>query len=309
MLSLTLRQLEYATAVAKHGGMTTAAEALHVSQPALSVAIAHLETLLGRPLFLRRAGGRLTPTSFGRNWLDRAEQQLLGLARLTDLTNTTEDIHLAVFEDLAAGCLAPLLSLTAKLIPNIRITPHIIGFNEIYEFLKTGKCDLALTWDLGLQADITRQTLACIAPHAIMAPDHSLAKNPTTTLTALAEHPLILTDQGLSIAHMRALFTQRGLQPKVQYRTASLDLMRSFAANGLGIGLSYTNPAARQSHDGKPLTTRLITDAGCEPLILAHLAQNPPTQALRELATLVPLALPAGLNPTLSANIETALKF
>ena len=39
MLSLTLRQIEYATATARHGGMTAAAAALHVSQPALSVAL------------------------------------------------------------------------------------------------------------------------------------------------------------------------------------------------------------------------------------------------------------------------------
>ena len=80
MLSLTLRQLEYATAVGRHGGVTAAAEALHVSQPALSVSLAQLEALLGRPLFLRRAGGRLTPTAFGRGWLDEAEAQLAALA-------------------------------------------------------------------------------------------------------------------------------------------------------------------------------------------------------------------------------------
>lgn len=51
MLSFTLRQLEYATAVARNGGMTAAAQALNVSQPALSAALAQLETLLGKPLF------------------------------------------------------------------------------------------------------------------------------------------------------------------------------------------------------------------------------------------------------------------
>ena len=57
MLSLTLRQIDYATAVARHGGITRAAEALHVSQPALSVALGQVEAAVGQPLFLRRAGG------------------------------------------------------------------------------------------------------------------------------------------------------------------------------------------------------------------------------------------------------------
>ena len=52
MLSTTLRQLDYACAIARHGGLTAAAEALHVSQPALSVALAQIERQLGQQLFL-----------------------------------------------------------------------------------------------------------------------------------------------------------------------------------------------------------------------------------------------------------------
>lgn len=295
MLSLTLRQLEYATAVARHGGMTAAAQALHVSQPALSVALAQLESLLGRPLFLRRAGGRLTPTAFGRGWLDLAEAQLAALSRLTHPDAASEDIRLAVFEDLAPTCLAPILTYAATLAPQLRITPQVMDFETLSDALHGGKTDLALTWDLGLQSDIARQSLAQIAPHAILPPDHPLAQHPSLSLHHLADQPLILTDQGLSLGHMRGLFAQAGLTAQIHHRTASLDLMRSYAANGLGIGLSYTNPAARLSPDGKPLVTRPIRDAGAEPLILAHLAQNPPSAAAQQLVALIPQALPAAL--------------
>ncbi|GLS85056.1 LysR family transcriptional regulator [Cypionkella aquatica] len=295
MLSLTLRQLEYATAVARHGGMTAAAQALHVSQPALSVALGQLETLLGRPLFLRRAGGRLTPTAFGRSWLELADAQLSALVRLTDPNAATEDIRLAVFADLAPTCLAPILTYTARLAPHLKITPQVMDFEMLSDALYKGKADLALTWDLGLQSDIARQTLARIAPHAVLAPDHPLAHHPSLRLADLGPEALILTDQGLSLGHMRGLFAQAGLTPQIRHRTASLDLMRSYAANGLGVGLSYTNPAARLSPDGKPIVTRPISDAGTEPLILAHLAQNPPSAAAQQLASLIPQALPTTL--------------
>ena len=295
MLSLTLRQLEYATAVARHGGMTAAASALNVSQPALSVALAQLEALLGRPLFLRRAGGRLTPTAFGRGWLDLAEAQLTALTRLTDPNGITEDIRFAVFEDLGPSCLAPILTYAAMLAPHLKITPQVMDFETLSDALRKGKIDLALTWDLGLQSDIARQTLARITPHAILPPDHPLAQNTILSLAQLAAEPLILTDQGLSLGHMRGLFAQAGLNPQIRHRTASLDLMRSYAANGLGVGISYTNPAARLSPDGKPLVTRPIRDAGTEPLILAHLAQNPPSAAAQQLRALIPQALPAAL--------------
>ena len=98
------------------------------------------------------------------------------------------------------------------------------------------------------------------------------------------DHPLILTDQGLSISHMRGLFARAGLQPSLARRAATLDLMRSLAANGLGVGLSYTNPAARLSQDGKPLVTRPIHDAGSEAIVLAWVKGNPPAPAQDQLA-------------------------
>jgi DNA-binding transcriptional LysR family regulator len=292
MLSLTLRQLEYAVAVARHGGVTAAAQALHVSQPALSVALAQLETLLGRALFLRRPGGRLTPSGFGRGWLEAAEAQVLALTRLTQAgAGLAPVVRFAVFEDLAPTALAPLLTYAARHAPNLILLPQVMGFEALAEALRAGQVDLALTWDLGLQTDMARQVLARIPPHAVLAAGHALAGRPTISLQDLAEQPLILADQGLSLGHMRALFAARGLTPQIRHRTASLELMRSYAANGLGVGLSYTNPAARHSHDGKPLVTRPLSDAGAEPIVLAHLAQNPLSEGAATLAELVPLAL------------------
>lgn len=290
MLSLTLRQLEYAVAVARHGGVTAAAHALHVSQPALSVALSQLEALLGRPLFLRRAGGRVLPSSFGRVWLEQAEAQLAGLAALVRSDTTEAQARLVIFSDLAPTCLAPLLA-TAQL-HGLALVPQVLGFEPLAEALHQGRADLALTWDLGLDIGIERRVLARIAPHAVLHPDHPLALRPALALADLATEPLVLADQGLSLGHMRALFSNAGLAPRIAHRTASLELMRSYAANGLGVGISYTNPASRQSQDGQALVTRPITDAGTEPLVLARLAGNPLSEAALRLAALLPLALP-----------------
>jgi DNA-binding transcriptional LysR family regulator len=290
MLSLTLRQLEYAVAVARHGGVTAAAEALHVSQPALSVALSHLEATLGRPLFLRRAGGRVLPSSFGRVWLEQAEAQLAGLARLTHAEDAGAEPRLLIFQDIAPTCLAPILAQAAR--QGIAIAPQVLGFEALAEALHQGRGDLALTWDLGLEIGIERKVLARVAPHAVLAADHALARQATLTLADLAGQPLVLADQGLSLGHMRALFSQHGLTARIAHRTASLELLRSYAANGLGIGISYTNPAARHSQDGQALVTRPILDAGSEPLVLARLAGNPLSQGAAALAALIPVTLP-----------------
>ncbi len=290
MLSITLRQLEYATAVARHGGMTAAAQALHVSQPALSVAIRQLEGHLGRALFLRRAG-TIAPTAFGRGWLHQAEAQLAALGRLMQGEGIDAPVRLAVFHDLAPMLLAPLLAGAARALPDVTVDPQVMDFETLSAALSEGRADLALTWDLGLPADCPRQVLARIAPHAVLASDHPLAATEALHLSDLADQPLILTDQALSLAHFRSLFASRGLGARIVHRPASTDLMRSFAAHGFGIGLAYSRPLPDASPDGRPLAIRPILDAGAEALVLAR-APGAAAPAARRLAGALPGLLP-----------------
>ncbi|HHQ42378.1 MAG TPA: LysR family transcriptional regulator, partial [Chromatiales bacterium] len=50
-LSLTLRQLQVFEAVARHASFTRAAEALYLTQPAVSMQVRQLEQQVGLPLF------------------------------------------------------------------------------------------------------------------------------------------------------------------------------------------------------------------------------------------------------------------
>jgi len=297
MLSVTLRQLEYATAVARTQSVTLAAQSLNVSQPALSVALAQLEAQVGQPLFLRRPGGPMVPTSWGRAFLEEAARILSDLARLTSGgAARATPVTLGCFEDLAPLILAPLLTRLAAAAPDIALIPQVGGFEAMADDLARGRIDLALTYDLGLDRRFVRTEVARFAPHAVLAPDHLLAGRGELTLADLADGPLILADQGLSVGHMRALFTRAGLSPQIAHRVATLELMRSFAANGLGIGLSYTRPAPHQSYDGKPLVTRPVTDAGAgEPIVLVHHGENPLSASAAALAELIAraIALPA----------------
>ncbi|ROQ82530.1 DNA-binding transcriptional LysR family regulator [Streptomyces sp. CEV 2-1] len=69
---MSLRQFEYALAVAEEGSVTAAAERLHVAQPSVSQQIRGLERELGVQLFARTPAG-LVPTVVGRAFLREAE--------------------------------------------------------------------------------------------------------------------------------------------------------------------------------------------------------------------------------------------
>lgn len=72
---MDVRQLSYVVAVADHGGFTKAAAAMHVSQPALSQAVASLERELGAPLF-DRLGRSVRLSAAGRALLPSARQAI-----------------------------------------------------------------------------------------------------------------------------------------------------------------------------------------------------------------------------------------
>lgn len=69
---MSLRQYEYALAVAEEGSVTAAAELLRVAQPSVSQQIRGLERELGVQLFDRTPTG-LVPTVVGRAFLREAE--------------------------------------------------------------------------------------------------------------------------------------------------------------------------------------------------------------------------------------------
>ena len=74
-MSIDLRLLRHAQALAEHGSFSRAAEALDIAQPSLSRGIKELETRVGLPLFIRSRSGH-EPTDFGRVFLQHAAEVL-----------------------------------------------------------------------------------------------------------------------------------------------------------------------------------------------------------------------------------------
>ena len=79
---MKLSQMRYFSAVCHLGGITRAAERLHISQPAVTAAIQSLEDELG-VLLLSRGGRTLVPTPDGETFLARCDSILEEVDGLT----------------------------------------------------------------------------------------------------------------------------------------------------------------------------------------------------------------------------------
>lgn len=259
MLYNTLRQYEYILAIAEAGSLTDAAAHLNVSQPSLSVAISRVEETLGQPLFIRRKGAAIRITPFGHKFI-REARSLVDLATSIEAgVERAQSFVLGCFDDIAPWYLAPALQNLQRQFPDFAFQGREGGFAELAADLTEGRIDLAMSYDVGFDDGFDRLKLKSISPVVFLTEEHPLARKQTITLRELAEHPLILSNEGLSEGFVRRLFERLDLTPSIAIRAASLESMRSFAAHGLGIGLSYTCPPTEMSYDGSALITRPIS--------------------------------------------------
>ena len=272
MLYLTLRHYEYVCAIAQHGSLSAAAAAAHVSQPALSNALARVEEHLGQALFLRRKGAAVVLTPQGRIFAEQAQALLDQAARLegqSDEDTSGQKLTIGCFSDLAPFVLAPALQALRSALPEVAIRYRVDDFEPLIAALTGGDVDMAISYDLGVDGSFARQELSRRAPRALVPQTHPLARQQAVTLRELAGHPLILSDEGLSVRHMLALFKSVASLPRIAHRAASVELLRSLAANGEGVGITYSHPPGNTSYDGKQLAAVPISDASAaEPIVL-----------------------------------------
>src|SRR5919206_5363477 len=90
MFQITLRQLRYFDALARHGHFGRAAEACSISQPALSMQIKEMEEALGGVL-LERSARQVTLTRFGEEIIQRVRDILRSVDELGDFARASRD--------------------------------------------------------------------------------------------------------------------------------------------------------------------------------------------------------------------------
>jgi len=264
-MTLTLRQLRYAIAAARHGNLTEAARALHASQPSISMAISQIEEHFGRQVFVRQRGTGVSMTAFGQNVIAKAKLVLAEVEALEALGGDSSALRgefvLGCFEDLAPYCVPAILARLRAKSPAVSVIVREEGFDTIGRRLDEGAIDLAITYDLGLPATVATTILCELAPQAVLPADHPLAARDSVSMAELAREPLIMTDQAQSWQHVLELFQLCNVRPTRAVNTGSLELQRSMVANRFGIAVAYSRPYGDFSYDGQPLVRKTIADA------------------------------------------------
>ena len=284
----TLRQLSYFVAAAHHQSVQRAAEALHVSPPAISAAIAHLEQTLRTRVFVRRHARGMVLTEEGEA-LAIESRNLIGQAwGLGSLSRATPGevrgwVHLGCLLSFGPFLVPPLVRDFRSRYSHARVYWHEGNHEYLMEGLQSGALELAILYDFEVPSGIACLPLRPAPLQAVLPGDHRLARADRVSLRQLVQEPMVLLDLPRTREYMLSTFSASGLAPRVEYRAQSVTMLRGLVASGLGYSLlnfcpPYTHPGIG-TLTTRPLAARLRTPN----IVVAHAHDYRPTHAARAL--------------------------
>lgn len=243
----SIRQLEYAVALADAGHFGRAARACHITQPALSAQIQALEQELGVRLFERsRRGASVTPT--GRWVTARARALLEGIDELCDVARGAREplsgpLRMGVIPTVAPYLLPAWLPHVRKRWPQLRLILREDRTERIVEQLVDAELDVLL-----LALPIERPDVEAFSifrePFVLVAPrDHPLGRRRGPVAQAdLAEHDVLLLEDGHCLRDQAlAVCRAAGARESGALRATSLTTLVQMVIGGLGVTLLPTS--------------------------------------------------------------------
>ena len=237
------RQIEAFRAVMISGGMTTAAAALRISQPAVSRLIRDLEERIGVALFERRTGGRLRPTTDAATLFNDVERYFISLDQISQSA--------AALRRRSLGSLrvASLPALYVRLLPQFigrflmqrpELDIELVGNSSetVIELVSSGRCDIGFV-DLPFEhTRVTRHELAKVSAVAAVPLDHALAAKSVLEPADFSAEPFISIARSTQLrTRIDAFFMTQGIHRKLGPETPLSMVACSLAAAGAGLAI------------------------------------------------------------------------
>ena len=231
-------------AVRRGYNLTEVAEALFTSQPGVSRQIRDLEEELGVTIF-ERHGKRLTGlTEPGREIVRIIERLLVEHENLRTAgqeysDQTAGSLTIATTHTQARYALPSVIRRFRSRYPDVKLHLHQSAPHEIAETVREGKADIGIATEaLDGYADLL--TFPCYQWNhvVVVPPGHALLDTVPLTLPMLVRHPLITYEAGYTgRPHIDEAFSKQGLAPDVVLTAMDADVIKTYVADGLGVGI------------------------------------------------------------------------
>lgn len=265
-MNITLRQLKAFVTAADYGSFTRAAEALNLTQSALSGLMKELEQNLGLKLFdrttrqlnLSEAGSHLLPQA--RRILN--EVSVFGSEVRHLKSSSLGQVRIAVSQQLAASALPALIAAFIREYPGIQVSLIDCSVEQVLQRVQDNEADFGIGPERSGSSDIESEVFFTLPFFVVMPPHHPAAAQSSVRWQAL---------EGESLITLSSPFTDRlaaSLPPATadhinhpEYRVNFLST--ALAMTKAGLGLTFCLPFAADWVRQHGLVMRLL----CEPKV------------------------------------------
>ena len=237
----TLHQLRILDAVVEHGGITRAAQALHLTQPTVSLQVKQLADGLGVPLFepqgrsLRLTAAGAEVVAFFRAILRSAESLAERLAALEGLTRGR--LRLAAAST-AEYFIPRLIGRFQGAHPGIAVELRVVNRAEVVARLAADEDDLYVMAQPPSELPVAASPFLANPLVVIAAASHPLATRRSVALADLAPCEFVLREPGSGTRLIAdAFFAARGIALRTRLELGSNEAVKQAVIGGLGLAV------------------------------------------------------------------------
>jgi len=244
MMQINLNQLRTFFLVAKEKSITRAANALHITQPAVSMQIKAFEKNLDVKL-LRKYGKELQLTDMGKVLYGYAqrifkvvEELEYALRSYGDLTQGS--LTIGTTRSFARHLMPGLLSRFQERFPNVKVSLKVGSSQEIADGLVDFK------YDLGIIGRLPHPGKLKVIPYTreefclVTSPNHRFAQKKKVSLSDLIEEPIIIRESGSGSRYaILSLLDSLDIKPSVLLEAGSVEFIKEYVIKGQGISFLY----------------------------------------------------------------------
>lgn len=239
---MNVRQLQAFRSVIELGSVTHAAEALRISQPAVSKLISHLGRDCGFELF-RRNGNRLIPTAealmlYGE--VDRIFVSVDHIARHAAAIRELRSgqISIAAFPAIATRPLPRLITRFLRDHPETRFSLVARSGRLLTEWVAASRVDVGIGLMLPELPGISYESAGTVDAVCVMSPSHPLARRKVIRAMDLDGQPFIsLGTEDRSRYRIDQVFEGSRVQPRIVVEAQQSEAACMFAAEGAGVAI------------------------------------------------------------------------
>ena len=245
---MEFRQLKYLITLAEYKNVTRAAEALYISQPALSHYLKNLEAELGVQLF-DRSTNPMKLTQAGECYIESARRILLEQERLEkelrDISHhLTGRLVIGSSRDRASYLMPRILPHFAERYPGIEVEVFTASGQKLAEQLKAGRIDLALlpnflrAPDPGIKSELLYYEEMVLAAKDGALPEKALLGPGKVNPAGLRGLPFyLLFQEHISRSFCDGFFKKHRINPRIVMEFSSSISCYRMAATGMGLAV------------------------------------------------------------------------